>query len=252
MQKIPVLLHIPHSSQHIPSECRAEICLSPTELETELRLMTDAFTDEAAAGDWATFVVKAQVSRLVVDVERFRSDADESMSHIGMGAVYEKTQNGQLLRSISAVRREALLRRYYDPHHAIFTWAVGEMLERFHHCLIIDVHSFPSQPLPYEIDPMIHRPDICIGTDDYHTPQNVANAAIRFFEEKGWQVQANRPFAGSIVPLAYYNQDKRVFSVMVEINRSLIMNETTGGRKDAATHIFGVFPSFAKRMLDVL
>ena len=53
MKKVPVILHIPHSSLLIPNNFREDIRLSEPEIETELRLMTDSYTDEAAAGDWA-------------------------------------------------------------------------------------------------------------------------------------------------------------------------------------------------------
>lgn len=249
MKKLPVVLHIPHASRNIPPEFLPELLLDSADLETELRLMTDAYTEEAAAGDWAEFVVKAPVSRLVVDVERFRVDAEESMSQVGMGAVYTKTQDGRQLRPFSAKRREAMLRLFYDPHHAKFAWAVNEMLQRFPRCLIIDVHSFPSKPLPYEPDQTLERPDICIGTDDYHTPLHMIDAALSFFASRGWSVCENSPFAGSIVPLPHYGKERRVASIMVEINRALVMDESTGERKESASQVFGLFSAFAERLL---
>jgi hypothetical protein len=41
-----VVLHIPHSSRHIPAEERQAICLDDAELDKELLRMTDAYTDE--------------------------------------------------------------------------------------------------------------------------------------------------------------------------------------------------------------
>jgi N-formylglutamate amidohydrolase len=38
----------------------------------------------------------------------------------------------------------------------------------------------------------------------------------------------NRPFAGALVPNAYYGQDQRVQSVMIEVRRDLYMDERTG------------------------
>ena len=65
-----VILHIPHSSRVIPEELRNQFVLSDDELSAELRLMTDAFTDELFTLPGAT-VVRFPFSRLVVDVERF-------------------------------------------------------------------------------------------------------------------------------------------------------------------------------------
>ena len=41
------------------------------------------------------------------------------------------------------------------------------------HCLIIDGHSFPALPLPYELNQTAFRPDFCLGTDDFHTPEEL-------------------------------------------------------------------------------
>lgn len=251
MKKVPVILHIPHSSLLIPKDFREDIRLSGPELETELRLMTDAYTEKAATGDWAACVLTAPVSRLVVDVERFRDDLAESMSRVGMGAVYEKSQVGKVMRLVTIERREAMLRRFYDPHHAAFADSVAEMLKQMDQCLIIDVHSFPSSPLVYEADQSPERPEICIGTDVYHTPRHLANAAMMFFGEREFMVEENRPFSGSIVPSAYYEKDKRVCSIMVEIRRDLIMDELTGARKESAAEVFGLFPAFARRLIEI-
>jgi hypothetical protein len=41
-----VVLHIPHSSQHVPPEERQAIMLDGSALDQELLWMTDAYTDE--------------------------------------------------------------------------------------------------------------------------------------------------------------------------------------------------------------
>eukprot|EP01050_Picozoa_sp_SAG11_P046820 SAG11_NODE_24167_length_377_cov_0.899281_1_plen_56_part_10 len=43
----------------------------------------------------------AEVSRLVVDLERFADDATESAASVGMGACYLKTTEGQELRRLT-------------------------------------------------------------------------------------------------------------------------------------------------------
>ncbi len=42
----------------------------------------------------------------------------------------------------------------------------------------------------------------------------------------------NNPFSGTIVPLKYYSKNINVHSVMLEINRSLYMDEVTGKKKE--------------------
>ena len=78
----PVILHVPHASTVIPDNVRAGILLDDNRLAAELAAMTDAHTDTIAlaAADRVTPRPWAYVnpySRLVVDPERFPSDAEE-------------------------------------------------------------------------------------------------------------------------------------------------------------------------------
>lgn len=121
-----------------------------------------------------------------------------------------------------------MLSTYFRPYHEALRKEVQEMLERFERCLIIDCHSFPSKPLPCELDQSIDRPDICIGSDPFHTPNGLITLVRSFCDANGIMVAINKPFAGTYVPLMHLGRDKRVSSIMIEVNRSLYMNETTG------------------------
>lgn len=94
--------------------------------------------------------------------------------------------------------------------------------------MVLDMHSFPSAPLPYELDQDPNRPDICIGTDSFHTPDAIRDTAREAFEREGLSVAVNRPFSGALVPMSVYHTDNRVLALMVEVNRRLYMNEEAG------------------------
>jgi N-formylglutamate amidohydrolase len=250
---IPIVLHIPHASRRIPARERAALLLDGTELARELTAMTDAWTDRLVEG-WSSFDnvrrVIAPVSRLVCDVERFRDDAAEPMAARGMGAVYTRTSDGRPLRTVTPEERERILRTYYDPHHAALTQAVDDALAKAGACLIIDVHSFPSKPLPYEPDQSSYRPRICIGFDDFHGAflgDGSWKKAYRRAKFLDYEVKVNEPFSGSIVPLKHFKRDRNVFSVMVEVRRDLYMNEATGRK-----HGHRRFQSFRQRLHQVL
>ena len=232
-----VVLHVPHDAVEIPAGVRNQFLFDDRQLERELMRMTDRHTlalfagAAAGAGEGAN-IVRAQVSRLVVDVERFEDDRHEPMAAAGMGAVYETTSDMQpLRRALDGDAREALLATYYRPHHATLERTVSVALAEHGQCLIIDCHSFPSVALPYERrDPGAPRPDICIGTDDFHTSEALAASFVQAFEAVGWRVGLDTPFAGAIVPASRYRTDRRVASIMVEVNRRLYMDERTGAR----------------------
>ena len=129
-------------------------------------------------------------------------------------------------RTLQAGERDALMQSYYRPHHARLEAAVAATLEAHGRCLVIDRHSFPTMALPYELaDAATVRPDICIGSDDFHTSAELANDFVAAFQREGWSVSLNVPFACSLVPVSRYRQDRRVDAVMVEVNRRLYLSE---------------------------
>jgi N-formylglutamate deformylase len=232
-----VVFHVPHDSTDIPPEVRQQFSLSDEELAAELVKMTDHLTgDLFTSGLPATQVVRFPNSRLVVDVERFEQDASEPMSQRGMGVVYTQTSDGKALRHpITTKQRQDLIDSFYKPHHARLNFATERALSRCGRALVIDVHSFPSIPLPYESNQSLVRPDICIGadTDGFHTPASLRAAFASAFKAHGFSVALNTPFSGTLVPSNYLGTDSRVLAIMVEVNRALYIDEATGSRNES-------------------
>lgn len=222
-----ILIHIPHSSYAIPNEYRDLFYLKSNELFQEQLKMTDSYTDELFDVDKVQKLI-FPISRLVCDVERFRNETDEEMTKQGMWVCYTKTSDCKPLKIVNNEHKQEILKLYYDKHHSLFESQVEEMLKEYRQCLIIDAHSFSSIPLPYELHSQDFRPDICIGTDDFHTPKEVAKYLYNAFSDLGYKVGINNPFCGTIVPLKFYRKNENVYSVMLEINRSLYMNEVAG------------------------
>ena len=224
-----VVLHIPHNSTLIPANVRDQFTLSDAELNDEIKKMTDHHTQDLfGQGVNSSQIVAAPVSRLVVDVERFEDDALEPMSGVGMGVVYTRTHDAKTLRRpISQEERDELLNQWYRPHHLRLSNAVENAIKCHGRCLIIDCHSFPKEALPYENSPDAVRPDICIGTDEYHTPNQLADWLVKSIRRSGRSVSLNSPFSGSLVPQGYYHLEKRVESVMIEVRRDIYMDEDT-------------------------
>jgi N-formylglutamate deformylase len=229
------VLHIPHSSRHVPAEERQTILLDDAALNNELLRMTDAYTDELFP---VTPVEAGRVifplSRLVCDVERFPSDENEPMAARGMGVIYTRTSMGQPLRDQpTASDRQVLVDRWYWPHHSTLDRLVSDVVAQSGVCLIVDCHSFPSVALPYELDQKSRRADICIGTDGFHTPSAVRDAIGAAAQAEGYSVAVDAPFSGALVPLASWRKDHRILSVMIEVNRGLYMEERSGKKKQS-------------------
>ncbi len=231
-QRVPVLAHVPHSSTVIPAHVRAEVLLPEEELTAELVRLTDWYTDELFAwlSDHGVTRFVNRLSRLVFDPERFLDEAAEPAAAHGQGVVYWRGTRGQPLREPDAGLRERRIERLYRPYHAALDAVVADLLDEFGGCTVLDCHSFPSQPLPSEIDQAPDRPDICIGTDPDHTPPELADGMMSAFEAEGFRIKHDSPFAGTFVPSGFYGRDERVRSVMIEVRRGLYLDEEAAER----------------------
>jgi N-formylglutamate deformylase len=224
---IPVILHVPHSSRQIPSDIRRGILLNDQALSAELDEMTDSHTDliaQAAVADLIKrpWIFQNNLSRLVIDPERF-PDEREVMNQVGMGAVYLKSSTGEALRS-QDFDSKPLIDQYFKPYAKAFTDLVGNLLKKHNSVFIIDVHSYRVNQHPNAVNHGQARPPICLGTDAFHTPQWLGQLAKDCFLTVG-EVIENQPYAGSYVPLDFYEKDPRVLSVMLECRADQFLDE---------------------------
>ena len=147
-------------------------------------------------------------------------------------------------------KRLELLERYYIPHHQKLTEAVEESLLANNHCLIIDGHSFPALPLPYELNQTAFRPDFCLGTDDFHTPEELVERVETILESCGYSTARDQPFSGTIVPMKHYRKDHRVQSLMIEINRWLYLGEDYSVDSERTKSLLSVLRRVAEGLED--
>jgi len=245
----PVFIHIPHDSTVIPPAELVDFVVSEEALMRELMRLTDwhtadLYAENASPGD----IVHAEVSRLVVDVERFADDRLERCAAVGMGATYLKTCDGNPLRELSAARRAELLDRYYWPHHRRLDEAAAERLTRFGHCVILDAHSFPTGQLPTQVG--FSAPlEIGIGTQPGHTSLELRALAEDFFRARGFVVGVDIPFSGAIVPNRFFGKDPRVQSVMIEVRRDLYMDQGTCERHEGFARIQSLLTDFRAELV---
>ncbi len=180
---VPLIANIPHSSTFIPQEMKDSFSLNKDDLKKKVLKIPDIYTDEifSCITELGRISVIYTYSRLVLDLERFRVDEKEDMAAKGMGGIYTKDSNGRLLRDINKTERNRLLENLYDPYHNAILKEVKGLFNDFGECLIIDGHSFPAIPLPYETNQEIRRPNICLGTEQFRTPQCLTDFILNFF-----------------------------------------------------------------------
>jgi N-formylglutamate deformylase len=233
-----VLIHAPHGGKRITDLARGSLIIDETEIQAELLAMTDSHTDQMA-NDVASHayaygksrktipVFRNNLSRLVVDPERF-PDEREEMNAVGMGAVYTHGSRRQQIRVEHPAISRRLVDLYFTPYANAMEFHVDSILKRGTRVTIVDLHSYASVALPYELHGDTHRPEICIGSDGFHTTAAQVSAMAEIFNKHGYETSDNMPFSGTYVPLKHYGVEPQVSSLMFEIRRDIYMDELTG------------------------
>lgn len=241
-----LLIHIPHSSNIIPS--MDGYLVSPERVQREAEHMRDKGIVEAfehvPAEVRKNFLV-CPWSRVFCDVERFTEH--EPMEDVGMGYYYTHCDDGTILRDDNEFRIKNYVKNYYDSHHETLYRMAWDRIFNTGQCIIIDVHSFPDLPFKYEqrmSAPGCHRgsgstlkcsPDICIGRDaGSMTPAFLISHFIKNFDDYGYSTAIDFPFSGSIVP-KFFNSGESLYTIMLEINQKIIGEQKL---KDAVANLF--------------
>ena len=170
-------------------------------------------------------------SRLYCDVERFR-DGNEPMNRLGMGYLYTNDTQGGKLIDVTPSHRQTVDTVYTRHHRALDQAATGKITV-FGKCLLIDLHSYSDLLVQrlFRIDPAT-CPDICLGTEAGYTPTWLIQAVQSFFMQKGFSIQVNFPYHGTMIPNAFFGKPgSGLYSIMLEINRRAYI-----GREDDMKH----------------
>jgi len=218
-----ILVHIPHSSLYIPKDMRDDYLLDVKALEEETKVMADMYTDELFGSLFERYGgLRLDVSRIFLDVERFRDDNKEPMAKKGMGFAYAKTS---MLHDLRTLKYRESIAEIYDAYHETLNKLVDEKLRAHGKCLIVDCHSFPSVARPYQIQQEYDGVDICIGFDRYHKDEKIVTGITDKFIQAEYKVAENFPYSGSMVSSKHYGNNKNVKSVMIELNRRTYMDD---------------------------
>jgi N-formylglutamate deformylase len=213
---IQKIIHVPHSSEYIPNDYLNDYLIDNQALINEVKIMKDDFTYELVEA--FPNVLKFPYSRIFCDVERFLDDR-EIMNKVGMGFAYTHSHDQKLIRKISNI---IPILDIYNNHHILLNNKTKKILDNHQEVLILDIHSFSDKPLPYELYKDLKRPDICIGTDDFHSDKKNVDKLIYKIKEMEFSYSINEPFKGCIIPSEYYLKDNRVKGIMLEFNKKAL------------------------------
>jgi uncharacterized protein YjbI with pentapeptide repeats len=226
-----VLIHVPHGSEVLPAlsawgvrEGASVTDLSAEEQDREAKLLCDTgcleLVRELREEDLSRVsLFAARFSRMWLDTEH------ELVNTAGMGVIYERASDGKPLREswTDNVRSEVL--RYYRIYCKEFERAALAISARRGVCVIIDLHSYNKEPLPYEPRQDITRPELCVGTDDKSTPPWLLELVLSSFDGV-CETELNTPFSGAFTPSDSDLTVASVVSVMLEFRKDVLNDPT--------------------------
>jgi N-formylglutamate deformylase len=127
--------------------------------------------------------------------------------------------------SLTEVRHR--LGRYHVPYRRVLRETIDRLWRRYGAVWHFNCHSMKSRSGVAAAA----RPDFAIGDRDGTTAPSALTAWVAgFFTERGYRVQINEPYRGGDIVRAHGQPRRRRYSLQIEINRALYMDEITFAR----------------------
>ncbi len=237
------------SSPHSGAEYSAKF-LAETRLDAlALRSSEDAFVDElfSSAPEHGAPLITAKVPRAFVDLNRAADELDPSIIlgakvsgvnpriAAGLGVIPRVVSNSQVIRNgkMSLTEAKARVAEFHTPYHNRLSQLIKNHRVRFGMAILVDCHSMPKEAL--DAAPLVDRqaPDIVLG-DRFGASADrwVSDMARNIFEDAGFKVARNAPFAGGYITKHYGHPSRGIHALQVEINRAVYMDESQVVRRD--------------------
>lgn len=234
----PLVVSVPHAGTWVPDE---DAPLMALEQEALLR-DADLHVDKLCAGVPALGVpvIRARVSRYVLDVNRAPDDVDREVCaelerpqrHSTRGLVWRLTTDGRavLRRPLTRQELEDRIARIHRPYHEALATLLEERRARFGYAILLDAHSMPSTGRPGHTDPGVRRADIVPGdARGASCAPSISQLLRDHFEAAGFAVRMNDPYMGGYITRHHGRPGRGVHAIQLEMNRDLYMDEVTYG-----------------------
>lgn len=222
MEKLPVLISIPHGGVKVPDELRDRICLSRDDILRD----SDPFEREVYdLGDRVASVVATGFGRAFVDVNRAPDDLPPNNPD---GVIKTHTCYRRVIyksgREPDRALVRVLLEKYYEPYHRQIHLALAQTQPRIE--LGLDCHTMSEIGPDVAPDPGQRRPKLCLGnvhgkSCSQEMIDRLAQCFVAVFGFEPSEVTQNRPFAGAYIT-RYYGGNPIPW-IQIEMNQSLYL-----------------------------
>ncbi|MEM6623348.1 MAG: N-formylglutamate amidohydrolase [Pseudomonadota bacterium] len=229
----------PHSGAEYPKDLLQRSRLDPL----TLRASEDALVDRlfAAVPRFGAPLLTANVPRAYLDLNRAPGELDPALIEgvrpsglnqriaAGLGVVPRIVSEGAAIYDgkISLAEAEERVRRLHAPYHQTLEGLLHRARDRFGSAVLYDCHSMPSEALRAAPRVRGRTPDIVLG-DRFgaSAARHIIGETQRAFEDAGFTVARNAPFAGGYITQRYGRPSRGIHAVQIEIDRGLYLDQT--------------------------
>lgn len=239
--EVPVVFDSPHSGTDYPEDFTFSLS------ETILRMGEDTYVDElyaAVPGMGAAFL-KAHFPRTYIDANRAATDIDQELLNApwpgpvtpsikttsGIGLIWRMARPGHPVydRKLTVAEVQSRIDTYHEPYQSILMENVERLAGQFGGVWHIDCHSMPAISDERSPEgPGVHRADFVLGDRDGTTcSQEFTDFVAGELRAMGYRTALNDPFKGVELVRMVGDPARDRHSLQIEINRRLILDDTT-------------------------
>ena len=239
--EVPVVFDSPHSGTDYPDDFTFSLA------ETILRMGEDTYVEELYADvpRLGAAFLKAHFPRTYIDANRAATDIDQELldtpwpgpvtpsvkTASGIGLIWRMARPGQPVydRKLTVAEVKARIGTYHEPYQRILMENVERLADQFGGVWHVDCHSMPAISDERSPEgPGVHRADFVLGDRDGTTcAREFTDFVASELRAMGYRTAINDPFKGVELVRMVGDPAKNRHSLQIEINRELILNDTT-------------------------
>lgn len=207
------IISIPHSSLVIPEMFHYQFFQKLENLKRHIDFGVDYIINFNKYK-----IIKAEVSRFVIDLNREREDIDSDQ-----GVIINKDWDNipVLKRRLNNSEIEERL-KYYDQFYSSLKNLILDNPNSF----LLDCHSMDSKNHSEIEDQRTDRPDICLANNfGKSCSKEMTEIFLEEFKKEGYWIEENNPYNGSRAKIINFANQLNIPALELEINKKVYMDE---------------------------
>lgn len=261
---LPVLISVPHAGRDYPTELLRDLRDADyARLRLEDRLI-DKIGAEVARLTGAVLLT-AHAPRAMLDLNRSCEDVDWEMiagmrKHPLRHSVANRRARGGLglvprrLAGVGEIWRRKLTHEGLDarimgihrPYHSVLARELASLRDIWGDVLLVDLHSMP----PLKQSTNGSKPARFVIGDRFGTACDVqlASSAYGFFDQRGWAVAHNQPYAGGYILDTHASPKNGMHGIQLEVCRSTYLDDHFDQLSSSAGEIVELLADFIQNL----